>query len=344
MKIHLPALLCLILFSNLVSAQYNSRRDHDSTYYVSFPEHLTTRVYLSRKYTTLKFIPPEGPAVRYRSNTSLNIGIGATYRAVTINIGIGLTRFNPNNVKGETKYLDLQAHLYERKWSLDFLGEFYRGYYLSPKGDGTTDDSYYTRKDLNLSLLGVAFYRTLNDRHFSYQAGLEQNEWQKKSAGSLLIGGEVYYGSIHADSTLVPKLIDSTYANKELSKIHFFQIGPGIGYGYTLVIAEHYFLLASGTVNLALRYAMEKSATLNLHGDKLDFYPNFIVHAGAGYNTRNWSLSLLWVSTQLNVHGNTSGYRYTVTTGNYRLIFAKRFKLNHKTRKMLQPINDVMGK
>ena len=58
-------------------------RDHDTTYYSSYREKLVARIYLSRKYTTLRLTPPDDsgiPIMKYRPNTTLNIGIGATYR------------------------------------------------------------------------------------------------------------------------------------------------------------------------------------------------------------------------------------------------------------------------
>jgi hypothetical protein len=77
-------------------------------------------------------------------------------------------------------YLDLQGHFYARKWNIDLLGEFYKGYYLTPKGlVAPYGEQYYLRPDIRLSLIGFAFYRATNDKKFSYQAGLLQNEWQK---------------------------------------------------------------------------------------------------------------------------------------------------------------------
>jgi Domain of unknown function (DUF4421) len=319
-------------------------RDHDTTYYRSYRESLVARVYLSRKYTTLKLTPPgdnDVPIMKYRPNTTLNIGIGGTYRSLTLNIGIGINSFNPNNERGETHYLDLQAHFYARKWNFDFLGQFYTGYYLSPQGLGTPDGiSYYVRPDLRVQVLGLAVYRALNDQRFSYQAGLVQNEWQKKSAGSILIGAETYFGTFHGDSTLVPAKLDSNYAVRGIQKVNFYLFGPGVGYGYTLVFKQHFFLLASATVNLALRYAREKEIGKN--ADNVDFTPNFIFHAGLGYNSEKWDLSVLWVSNRTYVKGPATDYKYTIDAGNYRLIYAKRFTLNKKVRKVLQPINNLI--
>jgi hypothetical protein len=320
--------------------------DHDTSYYHTYRDWLTGRAYLSRKYTLLRFEPPAGrQRFVYNPNTSLNAGIGATYHAFTLNIGIGVSRFNPDEVRGRTRYLDLQAHFYARKWNVDLLGEFYRGYYLTPKGSAAPPgESYYKRNDLALNLAGLAFFRCLNDRHFSYQAGLLQNEWQQRSAGAFLAGGEIYYGAVHGDSVLSPSSLDPDYRQEGIDRLHFFEVGPSAGYAYTLVVRKHFFALASVTLNLALRFTEELSSYNGKYAEKTDLTLNRIIHAGLGYNADKWNLSALWVSTRLNVSGPHSGYRYGIATGNYRLIYARRFSVNRKVRKMLQPIPDIIGK
>jgi hypothetical protein len=306
---------------------------------------LTGRGYLSRKYNVLSFNPPAPvQSFQYRATTSLNLGIGATYHAFTLNIGVGVSKFNPDNEKGNTKYLDLQGHFYARNWNVDLLGEFYHGLFLTPEGlAAPPGDKYYLRPDMGLSLIGFAFYRALNAKKFSYQAGLLQNEWQKKSAGSILMGGEIYYGSIYGDSTLMPTVIDPKTSALAIDKFHFFSFGPGIGYGYTLVIKEHFFILGSASVNLAFRYSIEISSLYQEHASLFSFRPNYILHAGAGYNSNQWDLSILWVDTELFMKGQSSNYSYTAGAGNYRLIYARRFKLGRKTKKLLEPIPEIIG-
>jgi len=333
----------VVLAGTVCIAQKGVRTNYDTTYYQSYRDKLTARVYLSRKYTTLKMSSPNDAIseMKYKPTTTLNLGVGGTYRSLTINIGVGISSFNPDNTKGETHYLDLQAHFYARKWNFDLLGQFYRGFYLTPSGLGTGDSKiYYVRPDLKVGLVGVAAYRAVNERLFSYQAGLVQNEWQKKSAGSLLLGGEVFYGTIHGDSVLVPESIDPDYYNSGTNKVHFFEIGPGIGYAYTLVIDQHFFILASAVANLDFRYARELNP--NDHKDRVDFTPNFILRAGAGYNTAKWCISVLWISNYTHVRGGATEYRYLINTGNYRLTYARRFSLDHKVKKALKPINDII--
>jgi hypothetical protein len=332
-----------LFFSFAKSQQYQD--DHDTSYYKTYRSMLTARGYLSRKYNVLSFNPPS-PATpfQYRATTSLNIGIGATYHAFTLNIAIGISKFNPDNEKGNTKYLDLQGHFYARKWNIDLLGEFYKGYYLTPQGFAApAGNEFYIRPDVGLSLIGFAFYRALNDTKFSYQAGLLQNEWQRKSAGSILFGGEIYYGSFYGDSSLTPNAIDPKANALAINKYHFFSFGPGIGYAYTFVFKEHFFILGSATINLAFRYSTEISTTLNTKADFFGFRPNYNLHAGVGYNGDVWSLSVLWVDTELFMKGASSAYHYTAAVGNYRLIYARRFYLSRKTSKILAPIPAIIG-
>ena len=338
-------LLILCFFFILFAQGQKNFDDHDTSYYNTYRTMLTTRVYLSRKYNVLGFNPPPpASSFKYRAITSLNLGIGATYHAFTLNIAFGIYKFNPDNEKVNTKYLDLQGHFYARKWNIDLLGQFYKGFYLTPQGMAASPgETYYLRPDIGLSLIGFAFYRATNQKKFSYQAGLLQNEWQKKSAGSVLIGGEIYYGSIHGDSSLTPSLIDPKAYDLGIDKYHFFSFGPGIGYAYTLVYKEHFFFLASASINFAFRYSAEISTSLNQKSNFFGFRPNYIFHAGAGYNGSKWSLSLLWVDTELFMRGKSTDYRYTVSVGNYRLIYARRFTLTHSVKKILEPIPEILG-
>jgi hypothetical protein len=165
-----------------------------------------------------------------------------------LNLAYGFNFLNPTEERGKTKYLDLQTHLYGRKWRIDFLGQFYKGYYLTPKGLAAPPGaSYYVRPDLGITLIGLGIYKILNEHKFSYRAAMLQDEWQKKSAGSLLIGAEIYYGITSADSAFVPKDLEMHYNQRGVRRLNFVEIGPGIGYAYTLVVWEHLFVTGSIT-------------------------------------------------------------------------------------------------
>jgi hypothetical protein len=56
------------------------------------------------------------------------------------------------------------------------------------------------------------------------------------------------------------------------------------------VVKEHYFLLGSATINADFRFSQEKESGYD--ADRADVSPNFIFHAGAGYNTAGWASAL----------------------------------------------------
>jgi hypothetical protein len=313
-------------------------RDFDSNYFYSYKQHLTTRIYLATKYNTFSMRGvPDVPVLKFDPNTKLILGLGVTYRAVSLNIGAGFNVFNDDNIKGKTHSLDIQTHVYRRNWIFDVFGQFYRGYYLSPAGAGfPSSGPYYLRPDMRLTLVGLAGFYNMNPRRFSYQSLLLQNEWQRKSAGALLLGGEFYYGSIHGDSALAPQVYDPLHLQGQIRTIHFLKFGPGIGYAYTLVYREHLFLTGSATLNLDLGYSSESG--ISESRSQADIHPGFLFKAGGGYNTAGWMLNLVWEGKTLEVDGRISNYFYRVSAGNLNLTFARRFPLRKSIRKKLDLI------
>jgi hypothetical protein len=328
-------LIGLLFYHFATVAQVYTKPDYDTTFYRSFKGSIIARVYLARRYEVLKLSPPGNlSTMSYHANNPLSLGLGLTYRSFSASFSKGLNFLKSDSIKGRTQSTDIQLHIYKRKWVIDAIAEFYKGYYLNPFGLASpTGNSYYIRPDLGVQTVGVSAYRILNDTRFSYGAGLSQNAWQQKSAGSFLFGGEAFYTAIHADSALAPHKIDSVYNSENIHIVHIFEIGPGIGYAYNLVVQKHYFLLGSLNANINFRFSREIGNGITQ--DKLGFSPNFIIRLGTGYNTSKWSLVFVWVATSIQTEGKASGYEYTLTTGNYRLVYARRIALNRKMRKII---------
>ncbi len=326
----------LLFFSTRVNSQ--EKAAFDSSFYQTYPRLITARVFFSQKYTSLQLEAPKtSPKFIYRPNTSRNIGIGATYKAITLNLGLGV--FN-NDKRGKTRSLDLQSHVYTRKWIGDILGQFYKGYYLAPRGYAASQPgSYYIRPDVRVNLIGLAAYRLLNAEKFSYRAAFLQNEWQKKSAGTFLLGAEVYHGIIRGDSALIPVALNDLYTQKGIDKVRFLEIGPGLGYAYTAVYKKNYFLTGSLSANADLSFV--KEYTGNISKDKFGISPNLIFRAVAGYNSDSWSVNVSWFTNSITVNGVSSRDKYFVRTGNYRLTLAKRIMPGFRLKKKLKIIDAI---
>jgi hypothetical protein len=328
----LSTLICTLIFISSSAQSY--RPDHDTTYYKSYKGVFIGRVYLSRKYSVLKLVPGiDLKSMSYHANTVPSLGLGFTYKSLSFSYSRGLNFLKSENKKGRTNFTDLQLRLYKRKWTIDAVASFSKGYYLTPQGTGIANgDGYYIRRDVGTQILGLGVYRVLNDKKFSYGAALSQNAWQKKSAGSFLIGAEACYIAANGDSSFIPSLADSSYANLGIHKMHLFEIGPSLGYAYMLVIAHNYFLLGSINVGLNFSYSREIG---NSNGTKIGIWGDYIFRLAAGYNTTRGNLSLAWLGARISTEGKASAYKYLFDAGGYRLVYARRFAIGHKMKTIL---------
>jgi hypothetical protein len=313
----------------------------DTSYIEGYESRITGRFYFSRKFTTLR-LQNNNPAyaLRYRPNTTLNMGVGATYQWATLNLAYGFGFLNPDRGQGKTRYLDLQFHGYGKKITIDFLGQFYKGFFLSPKGTAApSNSSYYLRPDLRVNAVGATVQYVFNHKQFSYRASFLQNEWQKKSAGSFLIGVELYAGGIRADSSVVPRAINQEVTTSDIHRMQFIQFGPNAGYAYTYVFDRHFFVTGAGSLTIAAgsntTYQNEKrTVTTGIN-------PNFLLRVSTGYNSRYWSISFLYVSNSLNLVSNHFDRSPVLSTGNFRVNFVHRFRPSRKVKKYLKVIDNV---
>jgi hypothetical protein len=333
----LTVLILLLLADIHADAQDN--RGNDTTYYIFFPGSITGRLFTSQKYTRFTLKSSKANDLQYQPNTTFNLGVGATYHNFTLNLAYGFGFVNRDQQKGKTNYLDFQGHFYWPKWVTDFEGQLYKGYHLSPKGFLANSEKYYYRGDMRVALFGISQYRIFNYKRFSYRASFIQNEWQKKSAGTFLAGAEVYYGRVKSDSSLIPQSLQEKYHPGNFNKLNYFSIGPGIGYAYTLVLVQHIFFTGSLTGDLNFSFANEHLQ--NNSSPHFSVNPVTRFRVAAGYNGRSWNISANWIADNLPFNGAANQTRYQFSTGNYRLIIAKRFTPGRHLRKHLHFLDKI---
>jgi hypothetical protein len=267
------------------------------------------------------------------------LGVGATYKWATLNLAYGFGFLNPEAGRGKTRYLDLQFHSYGRKISVDVLGQFYNGFYLSPRGYATTNDRFYLRPDLKVRALGANVQYIFNHKKFSYRAAFLQNEWQQKSAGTWLVGFELFAGSIRADSTIIPTVVDQPLSQSDIRRFTFVEFGPNIGYAYTYVYKRYYFVTGAASVSLDLGFndVAERESKQSTFG----FNPNTLFRVSGGYNSTAWAFTAMYVTNAVRLTNNEESPATTLRTGNVRLIITHRFKPSKKLKKYLEPIEDI---
>lgn len=315
------AAYCFLLADVLMAQQ-------DETYFVSYEDMLTGRFYFSQKYTAFGYLNRQDDIkLRYYPNTSLNMGIGATNKWATVNLAYGFPFLNPDRKKGETEYIDLQCHIYRRNVVIDLLGQFYNGFHLTNDELRDANGEYYNRSDIKVREVGASVQYVVNHKKFSYRAGFLQNDWQKKSAGTILLGWQLLGGNGRADSTIVPSKVSNVPVEAQKQELTFFETGPSVGYAYTLVIKEHFFIMASGTVVLNYGYnRIENDEVVR----SSSFIPNFMIKTAAGYNSEQWAITMSWTNDTVNISADSNDQIFSLYTGNLRLNFVRRFKLNRR--------------
>jgi hypothetical protein len=325
----LPLLFEGSLPGSMVHAQ------HDSSFYKTYDETVTGRFYFSRKYTSLLIkVPDSNIELDYNPNTTLNMGIGATYRSFTLNLAYGFPFINPDRGRGETKYLDLQGHFYGRKSNIDLYGQFYNGLYLTPKGLGRNDGRYYVRPDLRLREFGGSYQYIFNDKRFSFRSSFLQSEWQKKSTGTLLMGGEFFIGQARADSSVFP--VQATSESRlNTTALRFYEVGPNIGYAYTLVIARHFFI--TGSLSLAADYTVSEYEGPQGKTIESGINPNSMLRLFMGYNSDRSAFSITYTNSRVNIDSEKKT-AISINTGNFRVNYARRFQPGSRTKKMMDKI------
>ncbi|MGE7774516.1 DUF4421 domain-containing protein [Chitinophaga sp. NPDC101104] len=330
----------ILLFPALSRAQERRflrwlHTDNDTAYIEDLTQDLTVRLYGSRKYNYYDMHHRSvNEELLYRPNANNNVGIGANYKFVGLNLGFNLPFINNDNDRyGKTKYLDLQTHLYTRKLVVDFYGQYYQGYYsgtskrffdnaLSAKASGIRPDIINTN-------IGLHAQYIFNDKRFSYRAAFLQNEYQKKSAGSPLVGAEIFAWQMRGDSALVPLALrnDGFYGGMPFTRSSNVSFALNGGYAYTLVIAKHFFftgsLAVAAGVNRTVLAFNDGSGKVHGFGWQL----NSTFRFAAGYNSSKYYVGVHYVDISTRGDAPVDKAYQTFGAGNLRFSIVRRFGL-----------------
>ncbi len=316
--------------------------NHDTTYIQTFPDLITGRFYFSQKFTNLEFFDDiQDSNMYYEPNTTLNLGVGVTVKGFTLNLAYGFDFLNPDEGKGKTKYLDLQSYTYTRHSVIDFYGQFYNGLYLENTSDilPEWDEPFYVRSDMRLRLFGLSYLYLFNGDKFTYAAPFVQNEVQKKSAGSFMLGGEVALVYADGDSTLISSLVDDSLFTplRGINEVSFFDFGPKGGYSYSLIFAKHMFITLSLSVRLGIgptRYTYDDG---EVQAEWL-INPSATFRFGFGYNSPDWYLGLTAIQSTFQNAVNELQNGMIFGVGNVRLNYVRRFPMGPKVKRVVDKL------
>jgi hypothetical protein len=308
---------------------------YDSTYIGGYDGFLIGRFLVNRKYTSINVRNDVGDySVRYRPNKTFSVGLGATYKFLTLNLGVGIIQ--PDQQKGHTRNIDLQMHKYGRKFVTDLVLQLYKGFYIPQGRFASGSAEYYLRPDIRVNTIGLVHQYIFNHQKFSYRSAFQQSEVQKKSVGSLTAGVELFMGNFQGDSAVFPAEL-RLVSPESLHRMKFIEIGPNAGYIYTWVYKK-YFFTAGGSVsfNIGLNKIYEEDREKKYTA----LSANSVIRLSTGYNAGKWGFNVLFISRALHLP-DFENRSILFNAGNIRMNLVYRFWPSRQTKKLLRGIDKV---
>ena len=146
----------------------------------------------------------------------------------------------------------------------------------------------------------------------------------------------MYGGRIKADSTIVPGVINRREEALNEKKTSFFETGPNLGYAYTLVIKQNFYI--TGSASGSLDYGFSTTTTDKGETRRFGFIPNTFLRLSTGYNSANWALNVVYVNNGVKLATSSSNRIATLNSGNLRVNYVRRFVLGRTQKKRLDEI------
>ncbi|MFK5857409.1 MAG: DUF4421 family protein [Bacteroidota bacterium] len=321
------------------------KNDYDTNYIHSATEELTSRLLSSISYTDILFRDQKlNTTLSYSIHSRYRFGIGFNYSVFGINLTFSPFNNSANNAKyGETKSIDLRMNLYGRSVIFDLYLIKHKGFYLSNPESVLEiwpyEETYPLRPDISVFSTGLVTQYIFNNKKFSLRATYLQNEWQKKSSGSVIVGAALFYSLYNADSSFIPKNIKHPDFLGGLHFNHSSSINFGIngGYSHTFVLKQHFFLSAGLTVGPQFIYtALKCDSQTQASKYAGTFGINALFRTGFGYNSKKIYAGVFFISENLANATIISDATTLMSVGIFKLNFVYRFTLN-KPIKFLNP-------
>ncbi len=340
-------LICITIgvFATAKGQNILIRHGNKDTTYIKeyYRKHLVIRAYESTKFNNFKYIDAHNKLI-FKPNNHNNFGVGFNYRFISLNFGFYVPFAAKNSdVYGTTKPLDLQTHIYLHKFIVDFYGQFYKGYFLSDTRQSIfngSDDHPMLRPDIATRDISLEVQYLFNDKKFSYNAPYYQNEIQKKSAGSFLLGGGIYHTDAKGDSALAPTNITYTdfFRNYKFNASSNTGIGFITGYAYTQVIKKIFFITdaLSGGAGYNRSTLSDNYLDQNIRKNGVQF--NLTERFAAGYSSDKYFAGITYIRLITEDHSIYPHTWQEVNTGNFRITVAERFRL----KKALIPKSELI--
>lgn len=267
--------LFLLLCTSLIYSQEGSVMD-SLGYIESFSNKLNVKIELDNDIESFKF---DDGLTSYNivPNTSVRTSISAHTRFLTLRFGYSpkfLTSDNSEE-KGNTEVLKINLNLFMKNWMQTFETSSVMGYYVDAiNGTGLVPNNIILPNLRTFKFKSTTNYKF--NKNLSFKAIFNQNDIQRKSAGSIIPTLTYQYLTINDDSGIQDTRSSDIFLN--------------VGYFYTFVINKKWYANIGLSPGLGIEFNKLKikiDDTINVtKSNELIFNINTFI--GLGYNSKNF--------------------------------------------------------
>ena len=319
------------------AANFLFKAKHDTCFYVSHKNLMAIKILgVSKTASFGVFDDANKSKLLYYPNEMLNLGLGFNYKWFGLDLAFNLPGLNNDNDKfGKTEKFDLQTHIYTRKIIIDANIQRYKGFYIkNPKDifpNWQSDNPYPQRSDINIASLGFNLTYSFNNKKFSYKASFIQNEWQKKSAGSFLLGTYSSFFAIRAKNDIIPDYSSEIFNNKlHLVSATTLNLGFSFGYIYTFVVKRHYFLTLSLVPGFAMGITTGTTALNKTYYNPAKVEGKSLARIALGYNSQKYYYGILFVTDNYKLSSRKNNIGVNYATNFFKIYIGRKFSIKKR--------------
>jgi hypothetical protein len=223
-------------------------RNHDSSYIKNYSQKISAKLVAINKYNRFSITDRNNKtSIRYTPLQDVSLGLGVAYKWFSIDLTFSLG-LNKNSDFENTRAFDFQGSIFSSKQFITFTLQYYQAYQIyNIRGvDVNLSEAVKRREDIRTISVGLQYLFATNYTKFSLKAPFVQNEGQRKSAGSPIVGASFNIFVMDADSSIIPQEVSEYFnPNLSLTDLNIINVSLSLGYMYSFVYKKRFFLTLS---------------------------------------------------------------------------------------------------
>lgn len=256
----------------LLGNQIGYGQDEATRYIELFESNFQLRTGLRYEDVEVRFFSNGEETFEFK-NSSLGVTLGARIGKLGLSFTLPVADLSPSSTNGG-RNIDINLQFYRPKYFLQFSGKRISGFQ-------SFENSNEFRRDMRFWDLTLYGFRVYNS-NLSIRAAFKNTERQIRSQGSWLSAITLNTQTFATDDGILfsePETEDFI-----IDQYKQYEFGPGIGYAYTLVLSNNWFISPVLVVSPEFRYLRFRRLETQEDDERIRLSMRFRGRLAMGYN------------------------------------------------------------